>query len=49
MLLQKLIYFNMKIKLLISLLILTFFSSCAEKVTIGDKTIQTEITKNSES
>ena len=24
-----------------------FFSSCAEKVTIGDKTIQTEITKNS--
>ena len=37
----------MKIKLLISLLIFTFFSSCAEKVTIGDKTIQTEITKNS--
>ena len=37
----------MKIKLIISLLIFTFFSSCAEKVTIGDKTIQTEITKNS--
>ena len=37
----------MKIKLLVSLLIFSFFSSCAEKVTIGDKTIQTEITKNS--
>ena len=37
----------MKIKLYISLLILLFFSSCAEKVTIGDKIIQTEINKNS--
>ena len=37
----------MKVKLFISLLILLFFSSCAEKVTIGDKIIQTEINKNS--
>ena len=37
----------MKIKLFIYLLILLFFSSCAEKVTIGDKMIQTEINKNS--
>jgi len=37
----------MKSKLFLSLLIFSFFSACAEKVTIGDKTIQTEISKNS--
>ena len=37
----------MKVKLFISLIILLFISSCAEKVTIGDKIIQTEINKNS--
>lgn len=37
----------MKVKLIIYLFFLLFFSSCAEKVTIGDKSIQTEISKNS--
>ena len=37
----------MKVKLLINLFFLLFFSSCAEKVTIGDKSIRTEISKNS--
>lgn len=37
----------MKVKLFIFLFFVSFFLSCAEKVTIGDKTIQTEISKNS--
>ena len=37
----------MKVKLFIFLFVMSFFLSCAEKVTIGDKTIQTEISKNS--
>lgn len=37
----------MKVKLFIFLFFVSFFLSCAEKVTIGDKTIQSEISKNS--